>query len=292
MMRRRDFLKHGVMAGGIAVAGLEGMPRDLLADEKKKYAQDIVTLGNTGIKVSRLAQGTGTRGFSKNSNQTRKLGIEGLARLLRTGVDDGLTFWDCADSYGSHPHVREALAGVKREKVVIMTKSWADTEVQMKSDIDRFRKELNTDYIDLLLLHCMMDADWPKKKEGAMAALTEAKAKGIIRTHGVSCHTLGALQTAAATDWVEVDLARINPIGAYMDADPATVVGVLKQMKAKGKGIIGMKILGQGEMRNRVDEALHYALAQPVIDCFTIGAENVAELQDLIKRIPEASVRA
>jgi aryl-alcohol dehydrogenase-like predicted oxidoreductase len=292
MMRRRDFLKHGVMAGGIAVAGLEGMPRDLLADEKKKYAQDIVTLGNTGIKVSRLAQGTGTRGFSKSSNQTRKLGIEGLAKLLRTGVDDGLTFWDCADSYGSHPHVREALAGVRREKVVIMTKSWADTEVQMKSDLDRFRKELNTEYIDILLLHCMMDADWPRKKEGAMAALTEAKAKGIVRTHGVSCHTLGALQTAAATDWVEVDLARLNPVGAYMDADPATVVGVLKQMKAKGKGIIGMKILGQGEMRNRVDEALQYALAQPVIDCFTIGAENVAELQDLIKRIPEASVRA
>jgi aryl-alcohol dehydrogenase-like predicted oxidoreductase len=292
MMRRRDFLKHGVMAGGIAVAGLEGMPRNLLADEKKKYAQDIVTLGNTGIKVSRLAQGTGTRGFSKSSNQTRKLGIKGLAELLRTGVDDGLTFWDCADSYGSHPHVREALAGVKREKVVIMTKSWADTEVQMKSDIDRFRKELNTDYIDILLLHCMMDADWPKKKEGAMAALTEAKAKGIVRTHGVSCHTLGALQTAAATDWVEVDLARLNPAGAYMDADPATVIAVLKRMKARGKGIIGMKILGQGEMRNRVDEALQYALAQPVIDCFTIGAENVAELQDLIKRIPEASVRA
>lgn len=292
MMRRRDFLKHGVMASGIAVASLEGMPRNLLAEEKKKYAQDIVTLGNTGIKVSRLAQGTGTRGYSKNSNQTRKLGIKGLAELLRTGVDDGLTFWDCADSYGSHPHVREALAGVKREKVVIMTKSWADTEVQMKSDIDRFRKELNTDYIDILLLHCMMDADWPRKKEGAMAALTEAKAKGIIRTHGVSCHTLGALQTAAATDWVEVDLARLNPVGAYMDADPATVVGVLKQMKAKGKGIIGMKILGQGEMRNRVDEALRYALDQPVIDCFTVGAENVAELQDLIKRIPEASVRA
>jgi len=293
MMKRRDFLKCGMMAGGVAAVHLDRMPRPLCAAEKKKmYAQDIVTLGSTGIKVSRLAQGTGTRGYAKSSNQTRKLGIKGVAELLRTGVDQGLTFWDCADSYGSHPHAREALAAVKREKVVIMTKSWADTEIQMKADIDRFRKELNTDYIDICLLHCMMDADWPQKKQGAMAALTEAKAKGIIRAHGVSCHTLGALQTAAATDWVEVDLARLNPIGAHMDADPATVLGVLKQMKAKGKGIIGMKILGQGEMRNRVDEALQYALARSELDCFSIGAENVSELQDLIKRIPEASVRA
>lgn len=291
MMRRRDFLKYGVIAGTVAAVQQDHFPRSLLAAEKK-YAQDIVTLGNTGIKVSRLAQGTGTRGYSKSSNQTRKLGIKGVAELLRTGVDQGLTFWDCADSYGSHPHVREALAAVKREKVVIMTKSWADTEVQMKADIDRFRKELNTDYLDIVLLHCMMDADWPQKKQGAMAALTDAKARGIIRTHGVSCHTLGALQTAAATDWVEVDLARLNPVGAYMDADPATVIGVLKQMKAKGKGIIGMKILGQGEMRNRADEALQYALTRSELDCFTIGAENVTELLDLIKRIPEASVRA
>ena len=292
MMKRRDFLKYGMMAGTVAAVRPDRMPPSLFAAEKKKYAQDIVTLGNTGIRVSRLAQGTGTRGYSKSSNQTRKLGIKGVAELLRTGVDQGLTFWDCADSYGSHPHVREALAAVKREKVVIMTKSWADTEVQMKADIDRFRKELNTDYLDIVLLHCMMDADWPQKKQGAMAALTDAKAKGMIRTHGVSCHTLGALQTAAVTDWVEVDLARLNPIGAFMDADPATVIGVLKQMKAKGKGIIGMKILGQGEMRNRVDEALQYALGRSELDCFTIGAENVTELMDLLKRIPEASVRS
>jgi predicted aldo/keto reductase-like oxidoreductase len=173
-----------------------------------------------------------------------------------------------------------------------MTKTRASTEAEMREDLDRFRKELGTDYLDIVLLHCMMDSDWPQKKKGAMAVLSEAKDKKIIRTHGVSCHTLGALKTAAATDWVEVDLARLNPAGKHMDADPDTVISVLKEMKAKGKGVIGMKILGQGDLRNKVDAALQYALAQECLDCFTIGAENSGELKDLLTRIPAASVRA
>ncbi len=289
-MKRREFLKTCTLAGAAALP-LHNFPYHLLAAAKQKYAQDIVTLGNTGIKLTRLAQGTGTVGYNKSSNQTRKLGIQGLADLLRAGVDQGLNFWDCADSYGSHPHVREALKSVKREKVVIMTKSWATSEAQMRSDLDRFRQELGTDYIDILLLHCMQDSDWPEKKKAAMAVVTEAKAKKIVRAHGVSCHTIGALRAAAATDWVEVDLARLNPAGLHMDADPATVISVLKDMKAKGKGVIGMKILGQGGMRNKVDEALQYALAQDVLDCFTIGCESRSEMEDLLKRIPAASVR-
>jgi len=125
-----------------------------------------------------------------------------------------------------------------------------------------------------------------------MAVLSEAKQKGIVRAHGVSCHTLGALQTAAQTEWVEVDLARLNPVGAAMDADPETVVSVLRTMKQKGKGVIGMKILGAGRLRSRVDEALQFALAQDVLDCFTIGAETVGEFRDLLTRIPAASIRA
>lgn len=290
-MRRRDFLKAGTLAGAAALQ-FPNFPYHLFAAAKQKNAQDIVTLGKTGIKLTRLAQGTGTVGYNKSSNQTRKLGIQGLADLLRAGVDQGLNFWDCADSYGSHPHVREALKSVKREKVVIMTKSWATTEAQMRSDIDRFRQELGTDYIDIFLLHCMQDNDWPEKKKGAMAVVREAKEKKIVRTHGVSCHTLGALKAAAASEWVEVDLARLNPAGLHMDADPATVISVLKEMKSKGKGVIGMKILGQGDMRGKIDEALQYALSQDVLDCFTIGCESRSEMEDLLKRIPAASVRA
>ncbi len=289
-MKRREFLKYGALAATTVSAGR--FPHHLFAAGKKLYAQDIVTLGKTGIKLSRLAQGTGTVGYQKSSNQTRKLGIQGLAELLRAGVDNGLTFWDTADSYGSHPHVREALKTVKRDKVVIMTKSWATTEAEMKADIDRFRKELDTDYLDILLLHCMQDDAWPTKKAGAMAAVSEAKQKGIVRAHGVSCHTLGALKAAAASDWVEVDLARLNPAGKHMDAPPHVVIPILKEMRAKGKGIIGMKLLGQGDLRNVADNCLQYALAQGVMDCFTIGAESIAEMKDLLVRIPEASARA
>ena len=289
-MKRREFLKTGTLAGAAALQ-LHSFPYHLFAAEKSKNARDIVTLGKTGIKLTRLAQGTGTIGYNKSSNQTRKLGIQGLAELLRAGVDQGLNFWDCADAYGSHPHVREALKSVKREKVVIMTKTWATSESQMYSDLDRFRQELGIDYIDILLLHCMQDTDWPEKKKAAMAVVSEAKEKKIVRTHGVSCHTIGALRTAAVTNWVEVQLARLNPIGAHMDADPATVISVLKEMKSKGKGVIGMKILGQGDLRGKVDEALQYALAQDVLDCFTIGCESRGEMEDLLKRIPAASTR-
>lgn len=290
-MHRRQFLCSSMLAGGAAAVSLRHFPYHLFAAEKKKLATDVVTLGRTGIKLSRLAQGSGTVGTNQSSNQTRKLGLHGLADLYRATVDQGLSFWDTADQYGSHPHIREALKTVKRDRVVIMTKTRATTEAEMRADLDRFRKELGTDYIDIVLLHCMLDDDWPEKKKGAMAVLSEAKEKGIIRTKGTSCHKIGALRTAAATEWVEVDLARLNPIGSHMDADPATVTSVLREMKAKGKGVIGMKILGEGDLRFEVDKALQYALAADVLDCFTIGAESRSEMEDLVRKIPAASVR-
>jgi predicted aldo/keto reductase-like oxidoreductase len=122
--------------------------------------------------------------------------------------------------------------------------------------------------------------------------LSEAKEKGVVRAHGVSCHDFGALKVAAANDWVEVDLARLNPAGAIMDASVEEVLPVLADMKRQGKGVIGMKILGAGRLRNRLDDALQYALASPVLDCFTIGSENRQQLEDLLVRIPKASVRA
>jgi 1-deoxyxylulose-5-phosphate synthase len=243
------------------------------------------------VELSRLAMGTGTNGSGGSSNQTKKLGVAGLADLFRAGYDQGVTFWDTADQYGTHPHAREALKKTPREKITLLTKTHASTEAEMKADLDRFRRELGTDYLDIVLLHCMMDGNWNEKKKGAMAVLSEAREKGIVRTHGTSCHTLEALKTAAAEDWVQVDLARFNPAGIAMDASPDVVRPVLQQMKAKGKGIIGMKVFGAGRLRDKVDECLQHELAQDFIDCFTIGAESRAELQDLINKIPAASVR-
>jgi len=275
-MKRRDFLKYSLLAGTPAW----GAP--------VRNANDVVFLGPDKIRLTRLAMGTGTLG----GRQGRVLGIQGLADLLHFGFDNGLFFWDAADSYGSHPHLKEALKRVPREKVTIMTKSFSRTADGIRKDIDRYRREVGTDYFDIVLLHCVTKADWPEECKGAMEVVSEFREKGVIRTHGVSCHSLEALKTAAKTDWVRVDLARINPAGAKMDADPKTVLGVLREMKASGKGIIGMKILGEGTLKHRIDEMLRFAMAQSVLDCFTIGAENRNELSDLIKRVPKAAYAA
>jgi aryl-alcohol dehydrogenase-like predicted oxidoreductase len=290
-MNRRRFLCQSGLAGGGALLALDAFPHHLYAAAREKKAQDVVTLGRTGIKVSRLFQGTGTNGVAKSSNQIRGLGFEGVVELLRAGVDQGLSVWDLADQYGTHPHAKGALKTVPRDKVVIMTKTHASTEKEMWADLDRFRQEIGTDMLDIVLLHCMLSADWPQQKAGAMNVLSEARSRGIIRAHGVSCHDFGALKVAAASDWVEVDLARLNPAGKIMDAPVEDVVAVLADMKRKGKGVIGMKILAAGQLVDRIDESLQYALASPVIDCFTIGAENRKEMEDLLVRIPRASVR-
>ena len=288
-MKRREFLTttaYGV--GGAWLGSQVALPAFAFPALGKKFsASDTVTLGNTGIRTSRLAMGTGTVGVGHHSHQT-DLGIKGLSDLLLNGYDQGLRFFDAADSYGSHPHVAEALKHVPRDKVTVLTKSWARDPQTMRADLDRFRKELGTDHIDVFLMHCLTEGDWTERYKDVMEVLSEAKQKGVIRAHGCSCHSIEALHAAAASPWVEVDLARINPIGSHMDADPATVLSVLKQMKASGKAVVGMKILGQGDMRDRQDEAIRYALSLGVLDAFTIGAESRSEQEDLIRRIAAA----
>ena len=288
-MRRREFLIRSVSAAGAAWFYSESI-LNAIAEQAlghKFAATDTVTLGSTGIKTSRLAMGTGTVGSGHHSHQTA-LGVQGLSDLLRNGYDHGLRFFDAADSYGSHPHVAEALKHVPRDKVTVLTKTWARDPATARADLDRFRRELGTDYLDICLMHCVTEADWTDRYRGVMDVLSEAKQRGIIRTHGCSCHSIEALRAAAKSPWVEIDLARINPVGAYMDADPATVVSLLKEMKSAGKAVIGMKILGQGTLRNRQDEAIKYALSLGVLDAFTIGAESKQEQEDLLRRIAAA----
>jgi aryl-alcohol dehydrogenase-like predicted oxidoreductase len=286
-VKRREFLVRSAYAAGVAWLSSTRLRSAMWAMSplgQKFTASDTVTLGSTGIQTSRLAMGTGTVGSGHHSHQTA-LGVKGLSGLLLNGHDHGLRFFDAADSYGSHPHVAEALKHVQRDKVTVLTKTWARDPASARADLDRFRKELGTDYLDICLMHCLTEGDWTERYKGVMDVLSEAKQKGIIRAHGCSCHSIEALRAAAQSPWVEVDLARVNPIGSHMDADPDTVVGVLRQMKSSGKSVIGMKILGQGEMRERQDQALKYALSLAVLDAFTIGAESRAEQEDLIRKI-------
>ncbi|HXM61267.1 MAG TPA: aldo/keto reductase [Terriglobales bacterium] len=290
-MKRRDFIVHtvrGLGAAWIGSRGLAAWASSAPALTQKFKASDTVLLGRTGIKTSRLAMGTGTVGSGHHSNQTA-LGVKGLSDLLLSGYDQGLRFFDAADSYGSHPHVAEALKHVPRDKVTVLTKTWARDPKSARDDLDRFRRELGVEYLDVCLMHCVTEGDWTERYKGVMDVLSEAKQKSVIRAHGCSCHSIEALRAAAKSNWVEIDLVRMNPIGSHMDADPGTVADVLREMRAAGKGIVGMKILGQGDLRTRQDEALKYALSLGLLDAFTIGAESKAEQQDLIRRIEMAA---
>ena len=287
-MKRREFLVSATWGLAAAWASAKSLPETFAPSLSRKFsAADTVVLGKTGIRTSRLAMGTGTIGFGHHSNQSA-LGVPGLSRLLLNGYDHGLRFFDTADAYGTHPHVAEALKHVPRDKVTVLTKSWSREPAEMRADLDRFRRELGTDYIDIFLMHCLSDANWTERYRGVMDVLSEAKQKGIIRAHGCSCHTIGALRAAAQSPWVDVDLVRVNPIGSHMDADPHTVLSVVRTMKAAGKGIVGMKILGQGDLSRRQDQALKYALSLDLLDAFTIGAESKAEQEDLIRRVAAA----
>src|SRR5215467_822508 len=195
-MKRREFISKAAYGVGATWLGFRTIGRLLAVSPlpQKFTASDSVTLGNTGIQTSRLAMGTGTVGSGHHSHQTA-LGIQGLSDLLLNGYDHGLRFFDSADSYGSHPHVAEALKHVPRDKVTVLTKTWARDAATARADLDRFRKELGTDYIDICLMHCLTEGDWTDRFEPVMDVLSEAKQKGTIRAHGCSCHIIAALCT-------------------------------------------------------------------------------------------------
>jgi aryl-alcohol dehydrogenase-like predicted oxidoreductase len=288
-MERRHFIKSTVMGAGLF--GLGSFPHHLYTGNNRKYAHDRVILGDTGIEVSRMAMGTGTSGWNGSSNQTRSLGIKGLSDLLRNGYENGITFFETADQYGSHPHIREALKKVPREKVQILTKTVSNTADEMKSDLDRFRKELGTDYIDIILIHFQRAADWNVQKKGVMEVLAMAREEGIIRAHGVSCHSLQAMETAIDEPWAQVMLSRFNPGESMMDGSIPVIRKVLEKYQEKGKAVIQMKVFGAGELVHQRDECLQFALGHSCVDSFTIGIEQAEQLSDLIDRIPAASVR-
>lgn len=300
-MDRREFIgKATVMVGAAMsqrVLGIQQAPATAPtrpAAESPLLATDIVTLGSTGIRTSRLAMGTGTKG----GRILRELGQEGTVKLLRHGLDAGIIWWDLADSYRTHPFARAALKDIKRDKVVINSKVRTRDATEVRNDLERFFKELDTDYIDIVMLHCMKEPDWRKTMAGPMDVLREYKAKRRIRAVGVSCHTFVALQATAEEPWVEICLARFNPFAKLMEVDKPERIGhvakVLQKMHEDGKVVYGMKILGEGYAKTdaQIDEALRFALQQRWMTAFTIGMNTPAEVDDIIRRIKRLQIRA
>lgn len=294
-INRRQFIKGtAALAGATLLSSCTVGP---LAIGQKPTAVEQVPLGKTGLKLSRLGVGTGTRGGSIQ----RALGADGFNRLIRYAYDQGITYFDTAENYGTHTMVREAVRGLPREKLFIQSKMPGVPEKPLEV-LDRYRKEMGVDYIDSLLVHCGVKADWDEERKRLLDAFEEAKARNIIRAHGVSCHTLPALTKAARLDWVDVNLVRINPQGAHLDtpveswdaeSDVSHLPAVLEQIKVMRQnrhGIIGMKILGEGNFTKSEDreESIRFTMQSGLVDAVVIGFKSAAEIDEAILRINRA----
>lgn len=297
---RRTFLKHSVLGIGGLLLGCEFKDNGQPAVETYN-PYEMISLGSTDLKLSRVGLGTGMNGSNRMSNQTR-LGPEKCRSLIRGCYEKGIRWFDAADLYGSHGYLADALEGIKREDYVLVSKIWflkggiAEPE-RPDADvvISRFLKELRTDYIDLVLLHCMTQPDWPVRYEKQMVIMEDLKKKGILRAHGVSCHSLDALRAAAEEPWVDSIHTRINPYGVQMDGSPEEVVPVLQQAHQNGKGIIGMKIIGAGDFRNsdpKRNHSIDFVFNLGCVDAVTVGFESLQEEQDFAVRVRNTPIRA
>jgi aryl-alcohol dehydrogenase-like predicted oxidoreductase len=294
---RRQFITTSLTAGaGTVLLGKAAFafPGNLSGASADPF--QIVRLGKSGLKSTLLGMGTGFSGGNRSSNITRA----GVAEsIIRSAYDKGIRFFDCADSYGTHPFTAAALKGIPRESYTLSSKIWVSSGGIPEPDrpdadvvIERFRKELKTDYLDLVQIHCMTDPLWTDKQKKQMDILETLKAKKIIRAHGVSVHSLEAMEACVESHWVDVVHVRINPFGEAMDKrDPSLVIPVIEKLHKAGKGIIGMKLIGNGKFRNdsdKIDESLKYVLGLGTVDMIIVGFELPEQIDNYIGRVKNA----
>ncbi len=299
MHDRRRFLKTGLAGAGLVVAS----PRFALSREAARPVvrggADAVTLGRSGVTTSFLAFGTGLNGGRRSSELTR-LGQATFTRILHRGLDQGVRFLDMADLYGTHPLAREALKGVPRDRYDILTKIWPYKEDWItpsggaREEVDRFRRELATDTLDVCLIHCMMNDRWPEELARVRDELSRLKEEGAVRAVGVSCHDHGALERAADHPWVDVVFARINNRGGAQyecDGSPEELAKTLRRARANGKAVVGMKIYGAGKLTRPEEReaSLRYVLGQGIVDAITIGTTDPGQVDDNLKGIAAAA---
>jgi aryl-alcohol dehydrogenase-like predicted oxidoreductase len=243
-----------------------------------------VELGQTGLHTSRLGFGTGTHGWGGGSDQTR-IGHKNLVKLMQFGYDQGITLWDSADGYGSHLHIADVLEGLDRSSVVIITKTHSRYPEKARSGVPRFLRELRTDYIDILLMHCVTGANWLTDHSDVIDVFREAKEKGWTRAIGMSCHDLGSLKAVASAEWIDVVLARINYDGTHMDARPDEVIPALEDIHNAGKGVIALKVLGQGGLRGDVPRAMRFVMGLSCVDAMVIGMTDESHVRQNVSLI-------
>ncbi len=257
-----------------------------------------IKLGNSGIQTTMLGVGTGVHATNRTSFLTKQDKQKSLA-LINHAYDRGFRNFDCADTYGTHSLVSEALKGKARDEYTLTSKIWfrnggIPEPERPDADIvvERFRKELNSDYVDLVQIHCMVENNWTETMKKQMDILEDLKAKGIIRAHGVSVHSLDAMKDALQSPWVDVIHVRINPYGIAMDKpDPVEVVEIIHQLHESGKGVIGMKLVGNGRLRNeseKINNSLRFVLGLGSVDMMIIGFEEQQQIDNYLTRVETA----
>jgi len=294
-MRHARFTRRHFLSGAAALAAGSAVTSSCASLPGKRSATDTVVLGKTGIKMSRLGIGLGSHG----GNVQRNLGQEAFTQLVRYAFDHGVRYFDCAQSYKTFDWVGEAIKGLPRDEIFLLSKIGGNPE-KPEEVIDRHLRAFGTDHIDCMLLHCAVTPTWPQERSRLMEAIDVAQAKGKIRSKGISCHSLPALRVAASSDWVEVNLVRVNPQAKHTDTEaqrwdaPGTVIEpVLEQldvMEKNNHGIIGMKLIGNGDFTDPEDRerAIRFAMARREIDAVTIGFKSAAEVDEAVRRMDSA----
>ena len=283
---RRDFLKTGLAAGAVAGAG------SLPLTAERETATSYVTLGNSGVKVTRLAFGTGSFG----GQVQRDLGQEQFTKLVRHAYDRGIRFYETAESYGEmHKMLGVALKGIPRDSYQLMSKVTTHPEVDPQAKIDELRKLANTEYFDILLLHWQHTDTWPTDSARWQDGIAEAQAKKVVVARGASVHGLPALRQMPGNKWLEVAMIRVNHKGTRMDAEDFDTAGLgnvnevvthVKQVRKQGMGVISMKLVGEGVF-NREDRqaAMKFAFRNAGVDAVTVGYKNTAEIDEAISNL-------
>lgn len=297
-LNRRTFFKQSAaLAGGAVLLPLAAPGSTTRAAAVKRTAADQVALGRTGITLSRLGFGTG----SNSGKVQRDLGQQTFEHLIRYAYDKGITYIDAAQSYQTFEWIGGAIKGLPRERLFIQSKIPGQPEDVLDA-IDKHRKAFDTDYIDSMLIHCMVKPGWTDPFKRVMEGFDRAREKKWIRARGVSCHSLPALQTATASDWTDVHLVRLNPQGASMDTPEETwnarsdsshvpaVVSEIKEMRRRGHGVIGMKLIGDGAFRTpeEREKSIGYVMGSGLCDAVVIGFKSTSEIDEAIERIDRA----
>ena len=287
-MDRRAFL-------GATVAGTAGalMADRLAAAPAGPNPTALVSLGNE-LKVTRIGFGTGMAGSQRQSNQTR-LGPEKLDRLLQYAYDQNIRLFDMADLYGTHAHVARAMRGKPRDSFTLVTKIWQHASSLPEPErpdaeicVRRFLKELDTEYVDLVQLHCMSSGAWPREMRRQMDLLAELKQKGVIRAHGVSIHSLEAMKAAVVEPWVDVIHARVNIYEHRTDGPMEKVVPLLQKAHAAGKGVIAMKLAGEGAFDARQRKTnLRFVVGLDCVDALIVGFEKPEHIDEFKANVTE-----